>query len=125
VLEGSVRKAENRVRIAGQLIDAATGAHLWADRFDSEIEDIFDLQDRVTSSVIGAISPQLERAEIERAQRKPTENFKLTTITFGRSPASINSPKKRASRLSSSRKLPAASIPHSREHMRSALVAMS
>ena len=75
VLEGSVRKAGNRVRIAGQLIDAATGAHLWADRFDSEIEDIFDLQDRVTSSVIGAISPQLERAEIERAQRKPTENL--------------------------------------------------
>jgi TolB-like protein/Tfp pilus assembly protein PilF len=75
VLEGSVRKAGNRVRIAGQLIDAATGAHLWADRFHSEIEDIFDLQDRVTSSVIGAISPQLERAEIERAQRKPTENL--------------------------------------------------
>jgi adenylate cyclase len=72
VLEGSVRKAGNRVRITGQLIDAATGAHLWADRFDSQIEDIFDLQDRVTSSVIGAISPLLERAEISRAQRKPT-----------------------------------------------------
>ena len=75
VLEGSVRKAANRVRITGQLIDAATGAHLWADRFDGELEDIFDLQDRVTSSVIGAISPQLERAEIERAQRKPTESL--------------------------------------------------
>ena len=75
VLEGSVRKAGNRVRITGQLIDAATGAHLWADRFDSELEDIFDLQDRVTSSVIGAISPQLERAEIERAKRKPTESL--------------------------------------------------
>ncbi len=72
VLEGSVRKVGNRVRITGQLIDAATGAHLWADRFDSQLEDIFDLQDRVTSSVIGAISPQLERAEIARAQRKPT-----------------------------------------------------
>ena len=72
VLEGSVRKVGNRVRITGQLIDAATGVHLWADRFDSQIEDIFDLQDRVTSSVIGAISPQLERAEISRAQRKPT-----------------------------------------------------
>jgi adenylate cyclase len=72
VLEGSVRKAGNRVRITGQLIDAATGAHLWADRFDSLLEDIFDLQDRVTSSVIGAIAPQLQRAEIERAQRKPT-----------------------------------------------------
>jgi TolB-like protein len=72
VLEGSVRKFGNRVRINGQLIDVATGVHLWADRFDSLLEDIFDLQDRVTSSVIGAIAPQLQRAEIERAQRKPT-----------------------------------------------------
>jgi TolB-like protein/class 3 adenylate cyclase len=72
VLEGSVRKVGNRVRITGQLIDVATGVHLWADRFDSLLEDIFDLQDRVTSSVIGAIAPQLQRAEIERAQRKPT-----------------------------------------------------
>ncbi len=76
VLEGSVRKSGNRVRITGQLIDAATGTHLWADRFDSQLEDIFDLQDRVTGSVIGAIYPQLERAEIERAQRKPTESLK-------------------------------------------------
>jgi TolB-like protein/class 3 adenylate cyclase/tetratricopeptide (TPR) repeat protein len=76
VLEGSVRKSGNRVRITGQLIDAATGTHLWADRFDSQLEDIFDLQDRVTGSVIGAISPQLERAEIERAQRKPTGSLK-------------------------------------------------
>jgi TolB-like protein len=72
VLEGSVRKAANRVRITGQLIDAATGVHLWADLFDSMLEDIFDLQDQVTSSVIGAIAPPLQRAEIERAQRKPT-----------------------------------------------------
>jgi adenylate cyclase len=76
VLEGSVRKSGSRVRITGQLIDAATGAHLWADRFDGLLEDIFDLQDRVASSVIGAISPQLERAEIERAQRKPTESLR-------------------------------------------------
>jgi TolB-like protein len=75
VLEGSVRKAGNRVRITGQLIDATTGAHLWADRFDSQLEDIFELQDQVTSRVIGAIFPQLERAEIERANRKPTENL--------------------------------------------------
>jgi TolB-like protein len=75
VLEGSVRKVGNRVRIAGQLIDATTGAHLWADRFDTQLEDIFDLQDQVTSSVIGAIFPQLERAEIERAKRKPTESL--------------------------------------------------
>jgi TolB-like protein/class 3 adenylate cyclase/Tfp pilus assembly protein PilF len=75
VLEGSVRKSGNRVRITGQLIDAATDAHLWADRFDGLLDDIFDLQDRVTGSVIGAILPQLERAEIERAQRKPTESL--------------------------------------------------
>jgi adenylate cyclase len=75
VLEGSVRKAGNRVRITGQLVDAATGNHIWADRYDSTLEDIFDLQDRVTTSVIGAIAPQLERAEIARAQRKPTESL--------------------------------------------------
>jgi TolB-like protein/DNA-binding SARP family transcriptional activator len=75
VLEGSVRKAANRVRINGQLIDAATGAHLWADRFDGALEDIFDLQDRVAASVVGAIAPKLEQAEIERTKRKPTESL--------------------------------------------------
>jgi len=75
ILEGSVRKAANRVRITGQLIDAATGAHLSADRFDGDLEDIFDLQDRITASVVEAIAPKLEQAEIERAKRKPTENL--------------------------------------------------
>jgi TolB-like protein len=75
VLEGSVRKAGNRVRIAGQLIDAETGAHLWAGRFDGALEDMFDLQDHVTSSVVGAIAPKLQREEIKRARRKPTENL--------------------------------------------------
>jgi adenylate cyclase len=75
VLEGSVRKAGNKVRITGQLIDTSTGTHLWADRFDGGLEDIFDLQDEVTTSVIGAISPKLEQAEIERAKRKPTEKL--------------------------------------------------
>ena len=75
VLEGSVRKAANRLRITGQLIDTATGAHLWADRFDGGLEDVFELQDQVTSSVIGAIAPKLEQAEIERAKRKPTESL--------------------------------------------------
>jgi TolB-like protein len=75
VLEGSVRKAGNRVRITGQLVDAATGNHIWADRYESALDDIFDLQDRVTMSVIGAIAPQIERAEIARAQRKPTESL--------------------------------------------------
>jgi adenylate cyclase len=75
LLEGSVRKAGNRVRIAGQLIDSARGAHLWADRFERGLEDIFDLQDQVTASVMGAIAPKLEHAEIERARRKPTESL--------------------------------------------------
>ena len=75
VLEGSVRKAGSRVRITGQLIDTSTGAHLWAERFDGGLEDIFDLQDQVTASVVGAIAPRLEQAEIERAKRKPTENL--------------------------------------------------
>jgi adenylate cyclase len=69
VLEGSVRKAGNRVRITGQLIDASTGTHLWADRFDGDLANIFDLQDQVTASVVGAIAPKLEQAEIERAKR--------------------------------------------------------
>ncbi len=71
VLEGSVRKAGNRVRITAQLIDAATRAHQWADRFDGGLEDVFDLQDRITESVVGALQPTLRRAEIERARRKP------------------------------------------------------
>ena len=75
VLEGSVRKAGSKVRITGQLIDASTGAHLWAERFDGGLEDIFDLQDQVTASVVGAIAPRLEQAEIERAKRKPTESL--------------------------------------------------
>ena len=75
MLEGSVRKAGARVRITGQLVDAATGAHLWADRFDGTLEDVFDLQDQVTASVVAAIQPNLLKAEIQRAQRKPTENL--------------------------------------------------
>jgi adenylate cyclase len=75
VLEGSVRKAGNRVRITGQLIDTATGAHIWADRFDGALDDIFDLQDQVASSVAGAIEPKLRQSEIERAARKPTESL--------------------------------------------------
>ena len=80
VLEGSVRKAGERIRINGQLIDAANGTHLWADRFEGALEDVFDLQDRVTASVVGAIAPKLEFAEIERAKRKPTGS--LTAYDF-------------------------------------------
>jgi adenylate cyclase len=72
VLEGSVRKAGNRVRITGQLIDAATGTHLWADRFDGSLEDVFDLQDKVASSVAGVIEPALQAAETARLAGRPT-----------------------------------------------------
>jgi TolB-like protein len=75
VLEGSVRKAGNRVRVTGQLIDATAGAHLWAERFDSTLENIFDLHDELATSVVGAIAPQLERAEIQRAKHKPTDKL--------------------------------------------------
>lgn len=75
ILEGSVRKAANRVRITGQLLDVATGAHLWAERFDGTIEEVFDLQDQVATRVVGAIAPKLEQAEIERAKRKPTDSL--------------------------------------------------
>lgn len=75
VLEGSVRKAANRIRITAQLIDATTAVHLWAERFEGGLEDIFDLQDQVTARVVGEIAPKLEQAEIERAKRKPTESL--------------------------------------------------
>jgi TolB-like protein/class 3 adenylate cyclase len=80
VLEGSVRRAADRVRITGQLIDATTGAHLWADRFDGGLGDIFDLQDQVTERVVGAIAPAVETAEIERAKYKPTESLDAYAI---------------------------------------------
>jgi TolB-like protein/class 3 adenylate cyclase/Tfp pilus assembly protein PilF len=82
VLEGSVRKAGGRVRITGQLIDVTTGTHLWADRFDGALEDSFDLQDKVTQQVIGAIAPELDRAEIERARRRPSGNIDAVTEVY-------------------------------------------
>jgi adenylate cyclase len=75
VLEGSVRKAGNRVRITGQLIDAATGAHLWADRFDGSLEDVFELQDKVATSVAGVIEPALQAAETSRLANRPTADL--------------------------------------------------
>ena len=69
VLEGSVRKSSDRVRITGQLIDAASGAHLWADRFDGALADVFELQDRCAASVVNAIAPRLEEVEIQRARQ--------------------------------------------------------
>jgi adenylate cyclase len=75
VLEGSVRKAGQRVRITGQLIDATTGAHLWADRFDGSLEDIFELQDKVAIAVAGIIEPALQAAEIRRSIARPTNDL--------------------------------------------------
>ncbi len=71
LLEGSVRRAGNRVRVSGQLIDAETGNHIWADQHDGTLDDIFELQDRITEAVVGAIAPRIQAAEIARAARKP------------------------------------------------------
>lgn len=75
VLEGSVRKAAGRVRISAQLVEASTGAHLWAEKFDGALEDVFELQDAVTERVVGAIEPSVKQAEINRARTKPTNNL--------------------------------------------------
>jgi adenylate cyclase len=75
VLEGSVRRSRDKVRITAQLVDATTGAHLWAERYDGTVDDIFDLQDRITASVVGAIQPSIRAAEIERAHRKRPDSL--------------------------------------------------
>ncbi len=75
VLEGSIRKAGNRIRITGQLIEAATGSHVWADKFEGSLEDIFDLQDMITETVVSAIEPSLTSAEIRRSSSKPTDSL--------------------------------------------------
>ena len=75
VVEGSVRKAASRVRITAQLIDAASGSHIWADRYDGALDDIFDLQDDIATGVVGAIQPQLHRAEVERVRHKRPESL--------------------------------------------------
>jgi len=70
-----VRKSAGKVRINGQLIDSATGAHVWADRFDGKLEDVFELQDQITTSVVGELMTSVQSAEFERANRKPTANL--------------------------------------------------
>lgn len=82
VLEGSVRKTCGKVRISGKLIEAATGANLWADRFDGPLDDIFALQDKVTSNVVAAIEPRLVQAEIDRSERKPTESLDAVDLYY-------------------------------------------
>ena len=86
VLEGSVRSSGGRVRITCQLIEAATGGHVWADRFEGDLDDIFDLQDHITESVVGAIEPSLQRAEIARATAKPTESLDAYDLYLARLP---------------------------------------
>ena len=75
VLEGSVRKAANRVRISAQLIEAETGNHIWAERYDRSLEDIFELQDEITSTIAAAVEPELAGSERQRSMRKPTEHL--------------------------------------------------
>jgi adenylate cyclase len=75
VMEGSIRKAGNRVRVTAQLLDARSGKHIWADKYDGALDDIFDLQDQITSTVIGAIEPRLHRAEIERVKHKRPDSL--------------------------------------------------
>lgn len=75
VLEGSVRRSGNRLRIIAQLIDASTGAHIWSDRYDGELADVFDLQDQVTEAIVGALEPTITLSEIERAKRKRPDNL--------------------------------------------------
>jgi adenylate cyclase len=98
ILEGSVRKSGNRVRITGQLIDTATGAHLWADRFDGAIEDIFDLQDQVTAKVISAIAPKLEQAQSSApSASRPRVSTPMTISCVGWR-VCINGPRNRTMR---------------------------
>jgi len=75
VLEGGLRKAGSRLRITGQLLEAETGAHIWADRYDGALEDVFDMQDKITAAIVGVLEPNIQRAEIERARRKRPDNL--------------------------------------------------
>jgi adenylate cyclase len=96
VLEGSVRKAVGRVRITAQLIESETGTHLWADRFDGSLEDVFDLQDQIAANVAGVIEPALQAAETDRVVRYPTNDptaydlyLRASTIVTGSSTKTI------------------------------------
>jgi TolB-like protein len=75
VLEGSVRKSGDRLRISAQLVDTDSGNHLWAGTFDGELADVFDLQDQITEGVVGAVEPSVQKAEIERARRKRPDSL--------------------------------------------------
>ena len=91
VLEGSIRKAGTRLRITGQLIEAETGHHIWADRFHGELDDVFALQDQITAKVVAAIEPRLGSAEFDRSRLKPTESLTAYDLYRTRSRISMSS----------------------------------
>jgi len=82
VLEGGVRKASNRLRITGQLIEAETGAHLWADKFDGTLDDVFALQDQITDRVVGIVEPSVQRSEIKRSLQKRPESLDAEDLVW-------------------------------------------
>lgn len=96
VLEGSVRKSGNRVRITGQLIDAVTGAHLWAERYDRKFDDLFALQDEIALAVVGAIEPSLRRAEVERVNRKRPDSLDAYDLVLRSQPDAYSGMPERA-----------------------------
>jgi adenylate cyclase len=100
VLEGSVRRGGNRLRFTGQLIDTLTGTHIWADRFDGDLSDVFDLQDRMTANVVAAIEPRLQLAEIERLKRKTAANSMHTIICCAPSSSNTSSRSRASKRRS-------------------------
>jgi TolB-like protein len=112
VLEGSVRKGGNRVRITAQLIEAETGAHLWADRFDGALEDVFDLQDQVASSVAGVIEPALEAAERHRSSLRPTSDLTAHDLYLRALPDWLSWEKERVTRALHSLEEAIARDPH-------------
>ena len=88
VLEGSVRRAEDRVRITAQLIDATTGFHIWSKRYDRDLADIFALQSEISLEILAAVGVEIGEAELERIRRKPTEDLTAYDLLFRRSPTS-------------------------------------
>jgi hypothetical protein len=86
VLEGSVRRAADRVRVTGQLVEAESGRHIWAERYDRPLDDIFALQDELALSVVGAIEPRLQQAEIERVKRKRPEHLDAYDLVLRAAP---------------------------------------
>ena len=100
VLEGSVRRVGGRVRFVGQLIDASSGVHIWADRFEGEMSDVFELQDRFTESAVAAIEPTLQIAEIDRLKKKPAANLNAYIFFYARSSSSMKVPRKVSPRRS-------------------------